>query len=239
MKSILIKFRKFLSIIKKRTIHILQKAVKYKSIQENNIFDIENLSNTFVYANGFDDKCILVDVGCADDADLSVVMMDKFSLKCFGVDPTKKHASALNELERKSNGLFTHLPYALGCSNEELTFYESVSNQSGSLRDDHINVKQDEINTYKVQCLTIPDLLIRHGIKRVDYFKLDIEGAEYDLINNLTKDDIKDISQLFVEFHHVQIPKYTKQDTLNAVSQIESLGFKSFTLDEINYLFFN
>ena len=239
MKKILIKIRKFLSLIKKRATHILQKAMKIQSIKENNIIDIENLSNTFVFANGFDDGCILVDVGCADDADLSVVMMERYSLKCYGVDPTKKHTSALKELEKKSNGLFTHLPYALGCSDEELTFYESANNQSGSLRDDHVNITQDEINEYKVQCLTIPNLLIRHDIQKVDYFKLDIEGAEYDLINNLTKDDIKNISQLFVEFHHVQIPKYTQQDTLSAVSKIESLGFKSFTLDKINYLFFN
>ena len=165
-------------------------------------------------------------------------MIDTYSVNCFGVDPTERHFPALKELEKKWEGKFTHLPFAISNNNDEITFYESLENQSGSLRDDHTNVLNDQINTYKVQCMTIPNLLEMHDIPVVDYFKLDIEGAEYDLINGLKEGDLDRVNQLFVEFHHHCIPEYTVSDTFLSVKRIESLGFKSFTYDKHNYLFF-
>ena len=63
------------------------------------------------------------------------------------------------------------------------------------------NVLNDETNSYKVNFLTIPKLLDKHNITKVDYFKLDIEGAEYDLINGLKAGDLDKVDQLFLEFH--------------------------------------
>ena len=91
------KIKKMLSLTKKRVTHLIQKLIKYKEVKANNIIDLENYSNTFVFVNGFNKNAILIDVGCAEDADLSVAMMERYSVKCFGVDPTKKHFAALNK----------------------------------------------------------------------------------------------------------------------------------------------
>ena len=164
-------------------------------------------------------------------------MIETYDARCYGVDPTKRHFPALKKLEKKWDGHFKHLPFAIGSEDVEITFHESLENQSGSLRDDHTNVLNDETNSYKVNCLTIPKLLDKHNITKVDYFKLDIEGAEYDLINGLKAGDLDKVDQLFLEFHHHCIPDYSPEDTKNSVKKIESFGFKSFTYDKHNYLF--
>ena len=229
---------KVTSLIKKRLIHLFQKMMNYKEAKINRIIDIENYSNSFIFRDGFNQNSIVIDVGCAEDADLSKFMIETYDVKCFGVDPTQRHFPALKDLEKKWDGHFTHLPFAVGSENTEITFHESLENQSGSLRDDHTNVLNDQINSYKVSCLTIPKLLERHNITKVDYFKLDIEGAEYDLINGLKAGDLDKVDQLFLEFHHHCIPEYSLEDTKNSVKKIQSLGFKSFTYDKHNYLFF-
>ena len=229
---------KVTSLIKKKLIHTYNKITNFRQAKLNQIIDIENYSNSFIFRKGFDEESIVIDVGCAEDADLSEFMMKTYSVNCYGVDPTQRHFPALKELEKKWQGKFTHLPYAIAKNNDEITFYESLENQSGSLRDDHTNVLNDEINAYKVQCTTIPNLLDSHNINNVDYFKLDIEGAEYDLIDALKEGDLDKIQQLFIEFHHHCIPEYNIEDTLASVSKIELLGFKSFTYDKHNYLFF-
>tara|TARA_B100001059_G_scaffold77903_1_gene75680 strand:- start:21979 stop:22683 length:705 start_codon:yes stop_codon:yes gene_type:complete len=229
---------KITSLIKKKVIYLYQKAIKYREAESNGIIDVENYSNSFVYRKGLDQHSVVIDVGCAEDADLSEFMIDTYSVNCYGVDPTERHFPALKKLEKKWEGKFTHLPFAIGKNNEEITFYESLENQSGSLRDDHTNVLNDQINSYEVQCVTIPSLLEMHEISLVDYFKLDIEGAEYDLIDSLKEGDLDRVDQLFVEFHHHCIPEYNQVDTFSCVKRIESLGFKSFTYDNHNYLFF-
>lgn len=239
MNNFFLKIKKPLSYIKKRATHLYQKIIKIKEIKKYNIIDIENYSNTFVFAKGFDKDSVLIDVGCAEDADLSVEMIKRYALSCYGVDPTKKHFPALKELEVSLNNHFKHLPYAIGANNTELTFYESVDNQSGSLKNDHINVRNDHINQYQVQCVTIQKLIEMNNIHSVDYFKLDIEGAEYDLIEKLEQKDLANIKQLFIEFHHRHLPDYTINDTKKSVKKVESLGFESFTFDKRNYLFLN
>ncbi len=229
---------KFTSLLKKRIIHFYQKILNYKKAKKYNIIDVENYSNSFIFRSGLNQNSIVIDVGCAEDADLSKFMIETYSLSCFGVDPTLRHFPALKQLESKWNGKFKHLPFAIANDDKEITFYESLENQSGSLRNDHTNVLNDKINAYKVNCLTIPTLLDKHEITNVDYFKLDIEGAEYDLINGLKSNDLEKVNQLFLEFHHHCIPEYTYQDTIRSVKKIESLGFKSFTYDKHNYLFF-
>lgn len=191
----------------------------------------------FIYFDRFDSNSIVVDVGCADDADYSMHMINLYSCKCFGVDPTKKHADALALLEKKHNGLFHHLPYAVSNKSGKITFHESSSNVSGSILSDHVNILTDKSISYEIEAITINDLKQKIG-NRINILKLDLEGAEYALFNNIEQKDIIDIDQIFVEFHHHCIDKYSITDTYKIVSILKNLGFRSFTIDMHNYLFY-
>ena len=191
----------------------------------------------FIYRESFDDSSVIIDVGCADDADFSLHMIDKYGLKAYGIDPTRKHRPALNSLEEKLDGRFKHLPLAVSATNGTITFHESETNQSGSILNDHTNVIQDKVNSYEVESVTLKNLIDRIDKPDVDLIKLDLEGAEYDLLKNITADDVKPFRQIFIEFHH-HCTHHSIEETQAIVEAISAMGFETFSLDDHNYIFY-
>lgn len=192
----------------------------------------------FLYLPRFDASSVVIDAGCSYQADLSLYMMEHYGVRAFGVDPTHKHAQALKGIELCSTGRFKHLPLAISSDSGTLTFYESRQNESGSLISNHTNILHDTIVTYEVESVTLVDLLKRIDYKQVAMLKLDLEGAEYDLLQGMNMEDLLPFDQIFIEFHHHAVPQYCEEDTIRLVARIADMGFKVFSLDDHNYLFF-
>ena len=201
--------------------------------------EYKNYSNSFILLERFDEDSVIIDVGCAEDADFSQTIINEYKLRCFAVDPTRKHLKALRKLEEKYGELFQYNQLAVGSRNEVIKFHESKVNQSGSLLNSHINVQKDNVEEYEVECVTLSGLFDRLGVSSgVSLLKLDIEGAEYELIESVEGEVLLKVDQIFIEFHHHAIPEYDIADTKRMVDKIEKLGFHSFTFDNHNYLFY-
>lgn len=72
---------------------------------------------------------------------------------------------------------------------------KDVQHKKSDLTDnsDDIPNKKDTADVYKMQCFPLYSLLIAVGRTRVDYFSLDVEGAEYKILKTIpwAKVDIK------------------------------------------------
>ena len=191
----------------------------------------------FIYRESLDESSVIIDVGCADDADFSIHMIDKYGLKAFGVDPTQKHRPSLAALEERFAGRFKHLPLAVSATNGNITFHESAENQSGSILNDHTNVMNDSVHSYTVESVTLHSLIQRIQKPDVDLLKLDLEGAEYELLSAITEEDVKPFRQIYIEFHH-HCTNHSEEETRALVSSICAMGFDVFSLDDHNYIFF-
>ena len=55
--------------------------------------------------------------------------------------------------------------------------------------------------TFRVQCTTLPRILREHGLERVDFLKLDCEGAEVEILQSLADDELLRIRQVVMEVH--------------------------------------
>lgn len=200
---------------------------------------LEGFPPNYIYFNRFNEKSIVIDVGCGFEAELSVTLINKYNVTAFAVDPTLKHQSFIQQIEREYASKFNYLQYALSAENGETTFYEAENCESGSLLSAHKNLQTNKTTEYKVQLIDLPSLINLTGSKDIEYLKIDIEGAEYQLFNDKNLEALKNVKQLFIEFHHISVEGFSKKDTLNVVKKIESVGFKSFSYDGLNYLFFN
>lgn len=180
----------------------------------------------------------VIDLGTGNDADFSVQLMDRYGLRSFGFDPTRKHGLGLEQLSRQTDGRFQILPYAISGKSGVRRFHESKLNVSGSFTTDHINVQRDPVVSYDVEVITLNQVFERLGLQRVDLLKMDIEGEEYAALATASDELLKQIDQLIVEFHHHCIDHVTIADNEAVIRRLRTLGFGVHTRDGVNYLFF-
>lgn len=213
----------------------LKKLVRLRQVRRAGL---AHEAPNFLYRPDLTAESVVIDGGCSYQADLSVLLMQRYGVRAFGVDPTRKHAAALREIAARSQGRFVHLPYAIAAVDQMLTFTESRTNESGSLLQDHVNVLQDETSTYDVKAVTLSTLLDEIGVEAVDLLKLDLEGAEYDVLGSVTREQLLPFRQVFVEFHHHAVSRFQESDTRRIVRRFTDLGFEAMSVDDHNYLFY-
>jgi FkbM family methyltransferase len=193
----------------------------------------------FIYLpHNLSSNSVVIDAGCSYQADFSLYMINAFGVKSYAVDPTRKHGDSLRKLEEQYKNRLSYLPLAISAKDSTLTFHESKTNESGSILERHLNIQRDETVSYTVESLSIKSLLNRIHAKEIEILKLDLEGAEYELLSQVQIDELCPIKQMFVEFHHHAVDLFSEKDTLNLVEKIKKFGFKSISLDDHNYLFY-
>jgi FkbM family methyltransferase len=192
----------------------------------------------YIFAPRIKPGDVVVDVGCAHSPELALLAMERFGANVFAVDPTRKHAPALQAIQAQHSPRFTHVQVAVAATPGEITFHESASNDSGSILADHVNVRHDQTRSYEVRCVTPSGLLEEIGAKSVALMKLDLEGAEFDLLLGSQASEFAAIDQVFVEFHHVQVSRYSFEDTRRCIQRMKGFGYASFSADGVNFLFY-
>lgn len=76
-----------------------------------------------------------------------------------------------------------------------------------------------------IQCTTLEKLMENMNIPYFDLIKIDVEGAEYEIIRSLTKAPAKQISCEF----HLHTGAYSQGDVALMVAKLHSLGYKTVT----------
>ena len=97
----------------------------------------------------------------------------------------------------------------VGNSNQSITLTEIVGEPKGdgtmryhqwhNIYGNHSDHQTAQVNTYEVEGVTLKELIEEYGT--IDYLKMDIEGAEYEVIESLTREDAQKIKQISLEWH--------------------------------------
>jgi phosphoribosylaminoimidazole carboxylase (NCAIR synthetase) len=89
----------------------------------------------------------------------------------------------------------------------------------------------------ETRTVDLDNLLARAGRAECDVLKLDIEGAEYALLDALAASGrIRAARQVLIEFHH-RVTRHTLEDTQQAVGRLAAAGFRLVHTEGRNYIF--
>ena len=157
--------------------------------------------------------------GIGEDISFDIQLMGLHHMKVVGVDPTEKSSVYVKKIV--SPETYTFIPRALVGSEatKEIEIFENSNEEyvSESILSSHESI--DKAQSRLVKTTTIESLIQEYG--QFDLIKMDIEGAEYEVIENLK---VCHANHFCVEFHH-RCTGFSIQDTQNAVNKLASLGF--------------
>lgn len=86
------------------------------------------------------------------------------------------------------------------------------------------------MNEEEVDVVKLSDFLNKHDIDRVDLIKIDIEGAEYAVLDSLSDSDILKSDRYLIEYHSSEI-----KNTKRIVERFKFLGYDISNLEDPNF----
>jgi FkbM family methyltransferase len=117
----------------------------------------------------------------------------------------------------------------LGFSDKVILFKSAICNEFNTLRNialfdasGHSSLYKESVLNEKVPTLTLNELL-KHTSSNDIILKLDCEGAEFDIILDLTEEAASKISTIVCEIHPTMNPKYNSRDVI--AEKLSKLGF--------------
>jgi FkbM family methyltransferase len=146
----------------------------------------------------------VLDIGC-NDFIFSRNMINK-GMKVIGLDPLEGIYVPQDLL---NSNRFVYLNHAcVGIKDKEVkTYYAYLHTGANSLYNTPENLhnpihgghaKNPFLKEYSVNVTTISEIMVKFNVNQFDLIKMDVEGAEYDILENLP---LKCSKQISIEFH--------------------------------------
>ena len=175
-------------------------------------------------ATRLDEFSIVYSVGVGDDIVFDLALIDAKNCNVFAFDPTPSSRDYVDIQDPPLKFRF----YAWGVADEDgvLTLYPRVK-KSGELSEVMYTLVPDESSVdsgIDVPSYTVSTIADKLGHSRIDILKLDIEGAEYEVLDGLLRSDVRP-TQLLVEFHH-RFFEDGLQRTADTVERLRGAGYK-------------
>ena len=88
----------------------------------------------------------------------------------------------------------------------------------------------------EVPCVDLATLMRQNGHDHIDLLKIDIEGAEYGVLDDLLRRQVP-VRQVLVEFHHQMLPGIRRSQTIRAILKMRAAGYRLISLVGNNHTF--
>lgn len=141
--------------------------------------------------------------------------------KVISFEPDKRYFKLLKLNSGPNSILFNA---AVSDSMGEFMLYES-SHLGGSTLIEH----DSAINKYPVRTYTLDYLFETKLIDRIDYLKVDIEGAEQHAMMGISDENLMKVRNIGMEYHHAQF-NYNDDLRQQLITRLNKLGFNSYLL---------
>lgn len=142
--------------------------------------------------------------------------------KIITFEPDKRYFKILKQNAPKNAVLFNA---AIGDKIGKLTLTESEHLGGSNLWSE----KNPLLSQYDVNVYTL-DYIIKTGlIPKIDFLKVDIEGSEIIALDGISDENLKNIRNVVVEYHHEHL-KFNDQLRDKFIGRLTNLGFNSYIL---------
>lgn len=165
---------------------------------------------------------VVYSFGVGEDASFDLALIERYGCDVHAFDPTPK---SIEWVERNIHDeRFIFHPWAAGASDGTLTlFLPARADFASASMTPGAHTSKESV---AAPAFTIATIMKRLGHDRLDVLKMDIESAEYGVLDTMQRDGaLCKVRQLLVEFHH-WFPEVGLAPTRRAVRQLRTAGFE-------------
>jgi FkbM family methyltransferase len=178
---------------------------------------------------------IVYSFGIGRDVSFDLEIIKKFGCKVWAFDPTPESVSWVEQMKLPSSFVFS----AYGVSDRDTlaTMYLPKNHDyvSGSIMSTNF---VSPLRKVEVELRSLGTIMKSMGHERIDLLKMDIEGAEYSVIDYLVRENLR-ICQIAVEFHARMLPNGVTK-TRRAIDTLQNHGYRIFGMsprgEEISFV---
>lgn len=176
-------------------------------------------------------ESVIYSVGVGSNIDFDVELINSFGATVHAFDPTPRSIEWVKNQQLPKHFIFH--PFGLSAENGHMDFFPPA--KASSTHFSPIDRYGDTNNIVRAPVKDIDTIASELKHKEIDLLKMDIEGAEYEVIEALPKNRVA-INQILIEFHHMYkgIPI---SKTVDAISTLSNLGFELFNISQRTYEF--
>jgi FkbM family methyltransferase len=154
---------------------------------------------------GMDTKGVVIDAG-ANVGFFTLFAKENGATRVYSIEPDPLPYSFLESNYKHDPSVIT-INKVLSHKNEPVNFDIVLINSVGSSMQEY-KLKNDEAFPIKIDSISLHNILNIEST--INLLKLDIEGAEYDVLDNLDSSYFKNINQFFIEFHRDPRPIFNR-----------------------------
>lgn len=171
---------------------------------------------------GLGEASIVCAFGVGRDLSFERALVERFGVTVHAFDPTPRSVSWLR---RQS------LPAAIVCHEIGVADFDGTAGFLPPADPDHVSFSMappggPAPGAVAGPVLRLASILRRLGHDRIDLLKLDVEGAEYAVLDDLLASEL-DVGQILVEFHH-RLAGFRPGQTRAALRRLGRAGYRVF-----------
>ncbi len=194
-------------------------------------------ANWVVAPDKLNSKSIVYSFGVGTDVSFDLSLIQKFNLTVHAFDPTPKSI----EWVKKQNVPSQFVLHEYGLANYDGKALFNPPSNPDHVSHSIVQAFASTNNNFEVDVYKLKTIMEKLGHQQIDLLKMDIEGSEYDVIDDIINSKIN-ISQILIEFHH-RFESVTVKKSKDAIKKLNLQGYKVFdvspTGEEFSFILVN
>jgi FkbM family methyltransferase len=167
---------------------------------------------------GLNAQSVVYSGGVGRDITFEHALVQRFGCSIVLFDPSPTGLETMSKPENQDKH-FTFCPVALAGQCGTLKLAPPQNEAEGSW------FAHDDSATLEVRAVDLATLMKENGHRHIDLLKLDIEGAEYGVLDHILERRIP-VRQVLVEFHHGMLPGIRRSQSVWAILKMRAAGYR-------------
>ncbi len=174
---------------------------------------------------------IVYSLGVGDDIAFDLSIIERYGAEVHAFDPTPSSIEMLSKANLPDR--FQFHPWAITAEDGTLKFYPMIrkDGNKSTMMSTMIPKDANVDDSIEVPAFCLSSITSRLGHTRIDLLKMDIEGAEYEVLEGLLASPIQP-TQLLVEFHH-RFPAIGLEKTADIICRLKKASYKIFAISDV------